>query len=133
MTVHEASMAPHLEGLQRGELLISYCSNCLTSNFPPTATCRQCRTEDHTRWRPIDPVGSLWSFATFHKQYDAHFPLATPYVVAIVELAEDIQLYTNVIEVPAAELRIGMHMRGKFSEIHPGEVRLHFIPDEGTT
>lgn len=114
MTTSTRTVVTHLSGLRRGELLMSFCSYCTATRFPPGPTCPQCLRVSAPQWRQVAAEGSLWSFATFHKQYDPDFHLPTPYVVAIVELSCGALIYSNIPVSESGGLCVGMRMRGRF-------------------
>jgi uncharacterized protein len=124
------SLSAHLDGLRRGELLISACGRCGASDFPPRTQCGLCADTEIPSWTQCDGSGWLWSFAAFHRPYLPEFYLPTPYVVAVIELDEGVRLYGNVVGLPMSVLRVGQPVRANFSAIAEGGPHLTFTADE---
>jgi uncharacterized OB-fold protein len=97
------SVAAHAMKLQR-------CSRCETFRFYPTMVCPHCFSTGFT-WEPIGGAARLYSFSVVHKPVTEAFEAESPYVVALVTLAEGPTLMTNLIDVPEAEIEIGMPLR----------------------
>ena len=77
---------------------------------------------------PLEPVvvsgkGTVYTFTVNHQPYHPDVP--PPYVIAIVELAEqaDLRVPTNIVNCPIDEVSVGMPVRVVFEE--HGEV---FVP-----
>jgi uncharacterized protein len=97
------SVAAHAMELQR-------CGRCETFRFYPTAVCPHCFSTDFT-WQPISGAARLYSFSVVHKPVTEAFEAETPYVVALVTLAEGPTLMTNLLDVPEESIEIGMPLR----------------------
>jgi hypothetical protein len=69
-------------------------------------------------WRRASGRGTLHTFTVVHRG-QRNFPLATPYVIAIVELAEGPRLMTNLVGIDAdpAKIRIGLPVEVVFEDI----------------
>jgi len=118
MFTHRSSLAPHVDGLDRGELMISICAACATPEFPPRTQCGSCGDTATPNWRSSSGAGRLWSFASFHKTYLPDFHLRTPYVVAVIELDDGVRLYGNVTGTPMSELHVGQPVQCQFGTAH---------------
>ena len=114
MSTSTHAIDTHVDGLRRGELLISFCSHCEAVRFPPGGVCPSCHEASTPQWRAVAARGKVWSFAVFHKGYDPSFRLPTPYVVAIVELDCGALLYTNMPTTHPEDLAIGAPVTGRF-------------------
>jgi uncharacterized OB-fold protein len=97
------SIAAHAMKLQR-------CTRCETFRFYPTPVCPHCFSTDFT-WERVSDEGRLYSFSVVHKPVTEDFEPETPYVVALVTLAEGPTLMTNLLDVPEGEIQIGMAVR----------------------
>jgi uncharacterized protein len=108
-------------GGARGELLISRCTACWRFVHPPVAECPACAG----RLAPeaVSGRGTIFTFTVNHQGFRPEVP--PPYVIAIVELAEqaDLRVPTNVVNCDFDRLACGMPVRVLF-EAH-GEV---FVP-----
>ncbi|MDO8361297.1 MAG: OB-fold domain-containing protein [Actinomycetota bacterium] len=91
-----------------GELRIRRCNACGKWQQPAAARCRGCLSTDVTA-RVVSGNATVAAFTINHQHWS---PTATtePYVIAIVELAEDpdVRLTTNIVNCPPTDVRIGM-------------------------
>ena len=118
MSTSTHAIDTHVDGLRRGELLISFCSHCEAVRFPPGGVCPSCHEASTPQWRAVAARGKVWSFAVFHKGYDPSFRLPTPYVVAIVELDCGALLYTNMPTTHPEDLAIGQLVERAAKEVY---------------
>ena len=96
-----------------GVLKITHCQACGLWIHPSSAICRRCLSRDV---RP-DPVSGRGTVATYTINRQAWVPdLTEPYVVAIIELAEQkaLHLVSNVVNCPVESVHIGMPVRVTF-------------------
>ncbi|MGE0385894.1 MAG: Zn-ribbon domain-containing OB-fold protein [Gammaproteobacteria bacterium] len=111
-----------------GELRIQRCQACGLWHHPPTTVCRRCLSRD-LRAQAVSGKGTVAAFTINHQQWS---PSATPdpYVIAIVELAEQAGLRqtTNIVNCPVREVYIGMPVRVLFEPLADVAVPV-FEPD----
>jgi uncharacterized OB-fold protein len=110
-----------------GELMIYRCQQCRYYVHPPVRFCPKCES----RWVEPEAVsgkGCVTTYTVNYKQWVADLP--TPYVLALVELAEqvDVRLTTNIVNCPPESVRIGMPVRVLFEQVEDLWVPL-FEPD----
>jgi uncharacterized OB-fold protein len=90
------------------ELRIHRCRSCSRYFHPPVGVCFRCRSRD-VGPEALSGRATVAAYTVNHHPWfgDA-FP--TPYVVAIVELAEDpeVRLTTQIVDCPVEDVRIGM-------------------------
>ena len=116
-------------GLQ-GELRITRCQSCGWWQHPPATVCRTCLSRQLAA-EPVSGKGTVAAFTVNHQQWS---PTATPdpYVIAIVELAEQpgLRQTTNIVNCAPDDVAIGMAVRVLFEEY--GEIYVPvFEPDAG--
>ena len=119
---------PFWEAARRHELQIQACRACGTYLFFPRALCPRCFATD-LEWRRVSGRGTLHTF-TIVERGQRGFPLATPYVLAVVELAEGPRMMTNLvgIEPDPAKVRIGMPVEVVFDDVTPEVTLPRFRP-----
>jgi uncharacterized OB-fold protein len=108
-----ADTAPFWQGGAQGLLHIHRCAACDRYFHPPTPICPHCNSFDVA---PV-AVSGRGRVVTFTINRQAWTPeLAQPYVVAIVELAEQdgLRLLTNIVNSPVEAVSIGMPVRVAF-------------------
>jgi len=104
-----------------GRLRILRCGDCATYVHPPSPICPCCLSR-RVAPEPVSGRGRVHSFTVNHQRWRPD--LAEPYVIAIVELEEQLglRLLTNVVGCAPEEVAIGMEVEVRF-EVH-GDVYL---------
>jgi uncharacterized OB-fold protein len=109
------------------DLRIQCCPDCDTFRHPPVPVCNSCGSTA-IEWRPVSGHGSVFSYTiAYHPTHPAVKP-ALPYNIAVVLLegAGDVRLVTNVIDVPPAEMAIGLPVTLIWQEARDGFVLPRF-------
>ncbi|HJQ85610.1 MAG TPA: Zn-ribbon domain-containing OB-fold protein [Candidatus Binatia bacterium] len=123
---------PFWEAARRHELVLQRCGACGRFLFYPRVACPHCLSAD-LEWRATSGRGTVHTFTIVHRgQRD--FPLGTPYVIAIVELAEGPRLMTNLVGVAPDldHVRIGMPVEVVFQDVRPDVALPRFRPASDT-
>ena len=98
-----------------GVLRVLRCSGCRVYAHPPTPQCRTCGA---TAMAPQEVSGraTLWTWTVSHQQLVPSIDV--PYTVAVVALAEqpDVHLTTRLVDVPLADLRVGLALQVHFEQ-----------------
>lgn len=127
--------APFWEGCRQHRLVLPYCTGCRGFFFYPRTACPGCGSRDVT-WRQSTGRGEVYTFCIQHQSRLPGFRDATPFVTAIVELAEGPRLMTFLTGVPPdpASIRCGMPVEAVFTELPDGTVLPVFrpAPQQGT-
>jgi len=98
--------------------------------YARSQACLRCGATAQTlTWVPASGRGTVRTFVVFDKPYHPYFKERTPYIVAVVALAEGPELTTNVIDIDVAAVEIGMPVRIVISErgvnkIHQASARV---------
>lgn len=117
-------------GGAQGELRILRCEACRRWAHPPVSACPACSG-------PLEPeaVSGRGKVFTFTVNYQGFHPkVPPPYVIAIVELAEqaDLRIPTNIVNCELDRVACGMPVRVLFEQ--HGEVFVPlFEPDTGVS
>ncbi|WP_327712194.1 MaoC family dehydratase N-terminal domain-containing protein [Streptomyces sp. NBC_00464] len=93
------------EGAQQHRLLIQRCTACSVLRHPPGPCCPECGSLE---WDTVEAGGHghVYSFVVNH--HPRHPAFDSPYLVAVVELAEGTRLITNLTGIAPDEVTIGM-------------------------
>ncbi len=117
------------EGVQDRKLMILRCDDCGMFIHFPRDVCRFCLS---VRLKPTEVSGraTLDTWTEPHQSTDPFFAERVPYIVAIVELAEQphLKTVTNIVDCDADRLRTGMELVVDFREIAPNLVLPLFKP-----
>jgi uncharacterized OB-fold protein len=103
------------EGLARGELRIQRCDSCARHVFYPRAICPHCFSSELS-WVTATGKGTIYSYTVAHQGYGA-FAQDVPFVVAIVELEEDVRMMTRIVGSPREQVAIGARVEISFEKI----------------
>lgn len=95
-----------------GVLRFLRCRACGYRLHPPSPRCPACGGSDLSP-EPVSGRGGVYSFTVNHQSWDG---TTEPYVIAIVELAEqaDLRLTTNLVDVAPRAVTIGMDVEVTF-------------------
>ena len=127
LPVLEPETAFFWQGGADGTLRVQRCGDCGHWQHPPFPRCAACHGENVSP-QPVSGRGRVTSFTVNHEPW---LPgLAVPFLFAVVELAEQAQLYlfTNLL-MPVDEARIGMAVRVRFEQ-HEDVWLPMFAPEE---
>lgn len=105
---------PYWTGGSEGELLVERCRRCRRWQHPPTGECGACGGA--TTPEATNGTGTVFSFTVNRHQYHPEVP--PPYVIAIVELDEqvDLRIPTNIVDCDPADVSIGDRVRVRFEQ-----------------
>jgi len=102
----------------RYNLIGTKCGNCGAVDFPPREVCPACGRKSvgkMTRHR-LSGRGTVVTYAVIHDA-PSQFEMQKPYVVAIVEMEEGVRITSQLIDVDAADVRIGMSVQTAFRKL----------------
>lgn len=118
---------PLWTGGLEGKLLIQRCEQCRRWAHPPVAgPCPSCGGALVPE--PASGKGTVFTYTVNAHTYNPAVPV--PYVIAIVELAEQagLRFFTNLVNCDPADVRVGMAVRVVFEDHGDWAVPL-FEPD----
>ncbi|MFI6037416.1 Zn-ribbon domain-containing OB-fold protein [Streptomyces sp. NPDC051315] len=100
-----------------GRLLIRRCGACRRAHHYPREFCPYCWSED-VAWEPASGRATLYTWSVVHRNDLPPFGERTPYVAAVVDLAEGPRMATEVVGVAEGgePLRAGMELEVDFRE-----------------
>jgi len=88
--------ATHLDGLDRGELVIRACAACGARQWPPRSLCGRCRGRDF-RPLPIGGDGVVHTFTVVHRAFDPWFASRVPFGIVVADLGDGIRMTGNYL------------------------------------
>jgi uncharacterized OB-fold protein len=91
------------------ELWLRRCNDCQTWHFYPRDICPACHSRN-TEWAKASGRGEVFAFAIVHRPPMPAFDGRTPYVAALVRLAEGPLFPTNIVgvEPDPEKVRVGL-------------------------
>lgn len=117
--------APFFDALRAHRLLIQRCASCRIGQLA-RRRCVMCGC-DTLAWEEASGRATLVSFGIVHGAAGTAFGHG-PYNVAVAELEEGPQIYTQVVDVQVQELRIGMRLRVAYLDLESGAAIPLFSP-----
>lgn len=116
---------PFWTGGADGRLRIAHCRACGRYVHPPRPGCPDCAGA--LEFVAVSGDATLFTYTVAHQQF--HPAVPTPFVIAVVQLAEQpgLRLVTNIVECDPAALVSGMPLRVRF-ERHDQATGSVFVP-----
>ena len=106
---------PFWDAAKRHVLELPRCRACGALHYYPRAACPRCLSGD-LAWERMSGRGTLHTFTIVHRGQKG-FPVPTPYVLAIVALAEGPRMMTTLVDVDPLAVRIGMPVEVVFRDV----------------
>ena len=130
--VPDAITAPFWEAANRGVLAIQHCGACNSYIHPPAALCPDCQHPD-LAFREVSGRGRVYTHTIVRDNVTQGFARDEPYVIGIIELAEQerLLLVANVVGIAPEDVRVGMPVRVTFERLTESIALPQFEPDEG--
>lgn len=105
---------PFWVGCNNHELLVQQCSGCGKRFFTPAAICPHC-TDERLTWVKSPGIGTLYSFTIVHRP--ASPEIATPYVLATVDLDDGWTMLTRIVDCDPDLVRCDMRVSVRFLSV----------------
>ena len=111
----------------RRQLVLPWCTSWGNAFWYPRPVCPRCLRPD-VEWRPASGRAEVYAVSVMHRP--AHPGLAdrVPYAVALVDLEEGVRMLTNVVDIDAADVRIGMEVAVTWEPMSDGRNLPVFAP-----
>lgn len=107
---------PFWDGCRERRLLVQRCHDCGAHVFIPQEWCAECLGND-LRWVESSGTGEVVTYTVVSRSQTPAFE--TPYVIAVVRLAEGHEMMTNIIGPDATAVQIGDPVEVSFVPIDP--------------
>ena len=107
---------PYWEAAAQHRLDMPHCQACDGFWFPPSRTCPHCTSAD-VDMKTVSGRGKVFSFVIYDRVYHPAFATEVPYAVALVELEEGPRLISNIVGVPADQVRCDMPVAVVFDDV----------------
>jgi uncharacterized OB-fold protein len=114
----DAFTRPYWEAAAGGRLLIRRCGACGRAHHYPREFCPHCWSEEVT-WEEACGRAALYTWSTVHRNDLPPFGERTPYVAAVVDLAEGPRMMTEVVNCAEGSLMAGMALRVTYRDGKP--------------
>jgi uncharacterized protein len=112
---------------ERRELVLPWCTSCGKAFWYPRPVCPRCLRPD-VEWRPASGRGEVYAVSVMHRAAHPGMAGRVPYAVALVDLDEGIRMLTNIVDVDADDVRIGMEVAVTWEPMSDGRNLPVFAP-----
>ncbi|MFO7792705.1 MAG: Zn-ribbon domain-containing OB-fold protein [Candidatus Saliniplasma sp.] len=87
------------------------CKNCSRVYFPPREICPHCRRESFGRMeeKELSGKGKIITYTRVHEPHP-EFKMLTPYIMAIIEMEEDVRLTGHLVDIDYEDVEPGMEV-----------------------
>lgn len=106
---------PYWDAARNGKLVIQYCRDTGKPQFFPRpvslATGRR-----NLEWREVSGRGTVYSYTSTFNAWPGHED-RVPYLCALVDLEEGVRMMVNLLNVNAADVKIGMPVKVCFEKL----------------
>lgn len=108
------------EGAAHGRLVFQRCEACSFVRWPAAGVCPECLDRSFV-WEEVEPTGTVWSYAVYHRAYAGHLKDRVPYDVTLVELDCGVRLLSTVVGFADGVDPLGARVRARFEAVgeHP--------------
>jgi len=109
---------PYWHATKAGKLLLQRCKSCGELVWCPRPACIECGSEQ-LDWEQVSGRGTVYSFTVIRQVAGrgGAFAKDIPYVIAWVDLEEGPRFYTNIVDCPIDEVKIGMPVEVTFDPV----------------
>ena len=111
----DAFTRPYWDAAAEGRLLVRRCGACGRAHHYPREFCPYCWSED-VAWEPASGRAVLYTWSVVHRNDLPPFGERTPYVAAVVDLAEGPRMMTEIVQTKGSGLQGGMELEVAFRD-----------------
>lgn len=117
------------DAVAEGRMDILRCDGCGQYVHYPRPICDRCLGEELSP-STVSGRGTLYAWTSVRQAFHPYYVDKIPYVLAVVELAEQegLRVTTTLIDVDEKDVRCGMPVEVTFTEVVPGRVLPLFRP-----
>ena len=111
-----AEAQPFFDALRQRRLAVQRCTRCDRLAHPPRAMCPACHRADFD-WPTMSGRGEVYAYVVTHQAVHPALAGHTPLATVEVALAEGPHLTSNLVDVPPAEVAIGLPVAVVFEQV----------------
>ncbi|MCH8813588.1 MAG: Zn-ribbon domain-containing OB-fold protein [Chloroflexi bacterium] len=118
---------PFWSAAKEHRLVFQHCPSCELNILYPKLFCPNCYSSD-LQWMDASGRGEVYTFSVIHLHPPSPFRDSLPYVVAIVQLDEGVQLMTNIVRCAPEDVKCGMSVVAEFDDVTDDFTLVNFRP-----
>jgi uncharacterized OB-fold protein len=120
---------PFWDATRAREFVLPWCVECARPMWYPRDVCPACLGSE-IEWRPASGDGEVYAVGVHSIPGPGRDRDDIPYAVVLVELAEGVRMMTNVVNVDATTVTVGMPVRITWLPLSDGRNLPQFEPRE---
>ena len=98
--------------------IIQKCGDCGETQFYPRGVCSHCLSSN-LDWIEVSGEATVYSCSVNYRAGHPGFAEKTPFVLAIVDLAEGPRMMTNIVTTDVESVRIDQRVTVQFDDVTP--------------
>jgi len=114
----DGDSAPFWESCRAHAMAVQQCAGCGRFRFPPRLGCPHCLSEE-TRWTPVSGRGKVYVSLVMMRPPRPAWEGDVPYNLAMIELAEGVRLWSNVVGCDPDAVQIGDAVELIYDDVTP--------------
>lgn len=116
LPIVDADSKEFWDSCHRHEMLLQKCDQCHSFHYPPGPICPTCFS-NNLKWEKVSGLGEVYSFIIVRRPPGPEWEADVPYVMADIELPEDVRMISNVIGCQPEDVRIGMKLTLVYDDV----------------
>ncbi len=108
--------APYWAAAKEHRFILQKCRDCGEPQFYPRGVCSHCLSSA-LDWIEASGKGTVYSFTVNHRAPHPGFAGKTPFVLAIVALAEGPRMMTNIVDCDPETVKVGMAVQVTYDDV----------------
>jgi uncharacterized protein len=108
---------PFWDAAREERLVIQHCKDCGKNIFYPRIACPQCFS-DNLEWINASGKGTVFTYTVVESNAPSTFIADMPFVIAIVKLAEGVQMLSNIVGCKPEDVRCDMPVEVVFEKLN---------------
>lgn len=121
---------PFWEAARAHRLVLQTCHDCEKPIHYPRIACPHCGGDD-LGWQESAGRGTIYSFTVVQSNAPSAFIGDMPYVVAVIRLAEGVQMLSNIVDCDPAQLQCDQPVEVVFETLDEQFTLPKFRPAKG--
>ena len=108
--------AQYWDYCQKHELRMQKCTGCGYIRFPVSIVCPKCHSME-AEWTQLSGQGKVYSYVIYQMAYHPSYKEDIPYAVAIIQLAEEPRMESNITNCKLEDIKIDMPVEVYFDDV----------------
>lgn len=108
---------PFWDAAREEKLVIQHCQDCGKNIFYPRIACPQCFS-DNLDWIKASGKGTVYTYTVVESNAPSTFIADMPFVIALVKLAEGVQMLSNIVGCKPEDVRCDMPVEVVFEKLN---------------